>query len=164
MKLNRKNVKKALKTFRFEELFIDELGWDNVAQSSINIVVNENNYILEAIAQKRGMIAYHCIPNNGQLPDHASRRKIDKQITQYTREHFIIYGDKSEQIQIWQWIRREPGKPQASRESRYYTDNSGEALIQKLEFSADELAAIDQHAVDGGINLWQRPSTDQRPA
>jgi L-glyceraldehyde 3-phosphate reductase len=36
--------------------------------------------------------------------------------------------------------------------------------VQKLEFSADELAAIEQHAVDGGINLWQRPSTDQRPA
>ena len=36
--------------------------------------------------------------------------------------------------------------------------------VQRLEFSADELAAIDQHAADGGINLWQRPSTDQRPA
>ena len=31
-----------------------------------------------------------------------------------------------------------------------------------LGFSADELAAIDQHAVEGGINLWQKPSTDQR--
>jgi len=36
--------------------------------------------------------------------------------------------------------------------------------VQKLEFPADELAAIEQYAVDGGINLWQRPSTDQRPA
>ncbi|MEO8118092.1 MAG: L-glyceraldehyde 3-phosphate reductase [Rhodoferax sp.] len=36
--------------------------------------------------------------------------------------------------------------------------------LQNLQFSAEELAAIDQHAVDGGINLWQRPSTDQRPA
>jgi L-glyceraldehyde 3-phosphate reductase len=35
--------------------------------------------------------------------------------------------------------------------------------MQKLPFSAEELAAIDQHAVEGGINLWQRPSTDQRP-
>jgi L-glyceraldehyde 3-phosphate reductase len=33
-----------------------------------------------------------------------------------------------------------------------------------LSFSADELATIDQHAVDGGINLWKRPSTDQRLA
>jgi L-glyceraldehyde 3-phosphate reductase len=38
------------------------------------------------------------------------------------------------------------------------------AALQNLSFSAQELAAIDQHAVDGGINLWQRPSTDLRPA
>ena len=36
--------------------------------------------------------------------------------------------------------------------------------MQNLQFSNAELATIDQHAVDGGINLWQRPSTDQRPA
>ena len=35
--------------------------------------------------------------------------------------------------------------------------------LQNLHFSADELKAIDEHAVDGGINLWQRPSTDQAP-
>jgi len=35
--------------------------------------------------------------------------------------------------------------------------------LRKLDFSTAELAAIDQHAVDGGINLWKRPSTDQRP-
>ncbi|GAB4212103.1 MAG: L-glyceraldehyde 3-phosphate reductase [Rhodoferax sp.] len=35
--------------------------------------------------------------------------------------------------------------------------------LQNASFSASELAQIDQHAVDGGINLWQKPSTDQRP-
>ena len=35
--------------------------------------------------------------------------------------------------------------------------------LRSPEFSAQELAQIDQHAVEGGINLWQRPSTDQRP-
>ena len=35
--------------------------------------------------------------------------------------------------------------------------------VKKLSFSPGELAAIDQHAVEGGINLWQKPSTDQRP-
>ena len=30
--------------------------------------------------------------------------------------------------------------------------------LNKLHFSADELAAIDQYAIDGGINLWQRSS------
>jgi L-glyceraldehyde 3-phosphate reductase len=34
--------------------------------------------------------------------------------------------------------------------------------MKRLDFSADELAAIDRDAVDGGINLWKKPSTDQR--
>jgi L-glyceraldehyde 3-phosphate reductase len=35
--------------------------------------------------------------------------------------------------------------------------------LNNLSFSAGELHAIDRHAVEGGINLWQKPSTDQRP-
>lgn len=33
------------------------------------------------------------------------------------------------------------------------------AAVDRLEFTADELAAIDVHAVEGGINLWEAPST-----
>lgn len=33
------------------------------------------------------------------------------------------------------------------------------AAVQTLGFSPEELAAIDKHAVEGGINLWQGPST-----
>jgi L-glyceraldehyde 3-phosphate reductase len=35
--------------------------------------------------------------------------------------------------------------------------------MRQLDFTPQELAAIDEHAVEGGINLWQKPSTDQRP-
>jgi len=34
--------------------------------------------------------------------------------------------------------------------------------LQNMRFSPDELAAIDQHAVEGGINLWQRSSAAPR--
>jgi L-glyceraldehyde 3-phosphate reductase len=33
------------------------------------------------------------------------------------------------------------------------------AALQELDFSDDELAAIDQHAVDSGIDLWEGPRT-----
>ncbi len=36
------------------------------------------------------------------------------------------------------------------------------AAIGNLKFSADELARIDEHAQDGQLNLWEKPSTDQR--
>ena len=35
--------------------------------------------------------------------------------------------------------------------------------LKQLDFTAAELKAIDQHAVELGINLWEKPSTDQRP-
>jgi len=36
------------------------------------------------------------------------------------------------------------------------------AVLAGLDFSADELAEIDRYAVEGGVNLWEKPSTDQR--
>lgn len=33
------------------------------------------------------------------------------------------------------------------------------AALDRLEFSSDEIAAIDQYAVDGGIDLWRTPAT-----
>lgn len=34
------------------------------------------------------------------------------------------------------------------------------AALDNLAFSAEELAEIDRYAVEGGINLWEKPSTD----
>ena len=35
--------------------------------------------------------------------------------------------------------------------------------LANLAFTAEELRAIDAVAAEGGVNLWERPSTDQRP-
>jgi L-glyceraldehyde 3-phosphate reductase len=40
---------------------------------------------------------------------------------------------------------------------RQLADNLG--ALQRLDFTADELRAIDEHAVEGGIDLWRESST-----
>jgi L-glyceraldehyde 3-phosphate reductase len=35
--------------------------------------------------------------------------------------------------------------------------------LANLAFSAEELAEIDRYAVESGVNLWEKPSTDKRP-
>jgi L-glyceraldehyde 3-phosphate reductase len=35
--------------------------------------------------------------------------------------------------------------------------------LANLAFTPDELAEIDRYAVEGGVNLWAKPSLDQRP-
>jgi L-glyceraldehyde 3-phosphate reductase len=36
------------------------------------------------------------------------------------------------------------------------------AALANLSFSADDLAEIDRYAVEGGVNLWDKPSKDER--
>jgi L-glyceraldehyde 3-phosphate reductase len=36
------------------------------------------------------------------------------------------------------------------------------AALANLSFTAEELAAIDRHAQEGQVNIWEKPSTDQR--
>ena len=62
------------------------------------------------------------------------------------------------------WVLRDPRVTSAligASKPEQIVDLAG--AIKRLDFSHEELAAIDQHAVEGGINLWQKPSTDQRP-
>jgi L-glyceraldehyde 3-phosphate reductase len=61
------------------------------------------------------------------------------------------------------WVLRDPRVTStligASRPEQI-KENLG--ALGKLAFSPEELAAIDRHAQEGHVNLWQKPSTDQR--
>lgn len=128
MKIDVTSVRKSLKAFDFRTLFREQLGWDN-HQAQLDIPVDGNAVRLTAVAQKRGFVAYIC----PTIPDRATRLKIDHQVTKSAREHFIIYSDQPSGRQVWQWVRREPGKPLASRDHRFDATQSGDPLIQRLD-------------------------------
>ncbi len=141
--LNVRETRQYLKESEFESLFIEELGWDFHRIQPLNITVDGIEYQLTAIAEKRGMVVFECsqTTSNDHMPDYATRRKIQKEVAKSFHENFIIYTDVEKNTQIWQWVRREHGKPTACREHRYHTTQPGNLLIQKLEaiaFSFEE--------------------------
>jgi hypothetical protein len=141
MELNTTHVRHLLKSFDFRPLFIEELGWDH-HDARLEIFLDGRTIGLEALAQKRGMVTYLCptFPDE-KLPNHAMRRKIEKQVSKTAHEHLIIFIDEDKTTQVWQWVRREPGKPLACREHTFYKNQPGDALIQKLQaigFSLEE--------------------------
>ena len=143
MQINLRETRQYLKESEFENLFTQELGWDHHTQT-LSVTVDETAYQLTAIAQKRGMIVFECptVGTDGRIPDYATRRKIQKQVAKSAHEHFIIYTDTEKTTDIYQWVKRQQGKPDACREHRYNRDeHSGESLIQKLRtitFSLEE--------------------------
>ncbi|MDF3035157.1 MAG: putative ion-channel protein [Paucimonas sp.] len=62
------------------------------------------------------------------------------------------------------WVLRDPRVTTTlvgASSAKQITENVG--ALKNLEFSKEELAAIDVHAQESGINLWERPSSDQKP-
>jgi len=144
MKINPDAVRKCLISFDFKTLFREHLGWDN-HQAQMDIPINGNVFRLTGVAHKRGFAAFIC----PSIPDRSTRLKIDHQVTKSAREHFVIYADQSSGKQVWQWVRREPNKPHASREQRFDIRQSGEPLIQRLDLIAisieeeEEITVVD---------------------
>jgi hypothetical protein len=136
MPLNVNRVRQLLKEFDFSALFREELGWDT-HNAPLEIQLDGQPQKLQAVAQKRGMVALRCpTPAGGRLPDYSVRRKIEQQVAKAAHEHLIIFTDAAQTTQIWQWVKREPGKPAACREHTFHKSQTGDALIQKLEVIA----------------------------
>jgi L-glyceraldehyde 3-phosphate reductase len=61
------------------------------------------------------------------------------------------------------WVLRDPRVTTAligASSPQQIKDNVG--ALKNLKFSAQELASIDKYAQEGHLNLWEKPSTDQR--
>ena len=131
--LDRAKVKQHLDNFDLLDLFTQELGWDH-GGSDTEVTVKDRAYPLQAIAHKRGMVAYRYLAQPGaDFPDHPTRQQIERKVAKEVREHIIIFAAHDRSAQYWLWVKREPGRPDRPRTHIYRSDQSGEPLIQKLE-------------------------------
>src|SRR5260370_33888760 len=108
MPLDRRRVREALKRFDFASLFIEELGWDQHRLKPLSVSVNGTAYRLDAIAEKRGMVAFLCEPDadEGPMPDYATRRKIENQVRGVPPGNRIVYVCQGRKGQCSRWERR----------------------------------------------------------
>jgi len=134
-------VRQCLQDFAFERLFVEELGWDRHTEQ-LPVSVDDHEFTLSGVAEKKGFVVLLCAPlPDGQVPDRKIQLKIHRNVARVHYQHMIIYADAKRTRQVWQWVRREPGKPIAPRYHTYYACQSGEPLVQKLQrmsFSLEE--------------------------
>ncbi len=138
-----------VQNFELQKLFID-LGWDR-HRARKSVEVSGVRYELTAFAEKRGVQIFQCGPSpDGKLPDYATRRKIEKQVTKIAYEYLIIFVDLDRTTQVWQWVSRRPGQPDRPREYTYRKGQTGDVIVEKLlgiEFKLSEEESIDLKTV-----------------
>ncbi len=131
-----------IKRFQFKQLF-NELGWDLPAQQQpFSVGVGMDIWLIDAVAIKKGVQVLQCRPDaQGQLPDYATRQKIERKVTSEVREHLIVFTDAAQTTQVWQWVSRLQGKTAQYREVVFRKGETPELLTQKLSrlhFTLDE--------------------------
>ncbi|MCL4784223.1 MAG: hypothetical protein KJZ70_14410 [Bryobacterales bacterium] len=128
MPFDRKQTRELLKAFDFRRLFLDVLGWDKHT-GTLEKQVDGQTVRFQAVSEKRGVVALVA----DTIPEYNVRVKLEKLIAKDHFEHLLIFADQARGRQVWQWLRREKGKPNALRVYNYAAGNANELLLQKLE-------------------------------
>ena len=121
-----------LQTGNLSKLFVDELGWEHCRQK-LTIRAGDTDYAFTAVAEKRGFIAWLCACAPGSLPDHTTRLKLDRKLSETSFEHLIVFATHDYAQQSWVWVRREPGRPLSARMHEFNRAQPGDSLLQKLQ-------------------------------
>ncbi len=132
MPLDFSRARPLLQKCDLPKLFIEELGWEP-ARQKLTLRAGETDYAFTAVAKKSGFTAWLCESPGGGLPDHATRLKLDRKLSETSFEHLIVFVTGDHASQSWMWVRREQGKPLAARTHEYQSGQPGNSLLQKLQ-------------------------------
>ncbi|MBI2856756.1 MAG: SAM-dependent methyltransferase, partial [Chloroflexi bacterium] len=140
MPVDVEQLRRHLQAFDLPRLLVEDLGWNRYPARPVSVQVEGSTYTLEPAAEKKGFAVYVCGPGpDGLVPPYPVRRKIERQAAKVAYEHMIIFADGPRTMQVWQWVKREGGKPAACREQEYRKGQRGDALVQRLQRLAFEL-------------------------
>ncbi len=113
-------------------MFVEELGWEPCHQK-LTLHAGEANFAFTAVAEKRGFTAWLCAGTDGGLPDHTTRLKLDRKLSETSFEHLIVFATGDFAQQSWTCVRREPGRPLSARKHDFNRAQPGDSLLQKLQ-------------------------------
>ncbi len=132
MPLDFQRARPLLQTGQLAQLFVEELGWEP-CRNKLTLRVGEADFDFAAVAEKRGFTVWRCECAGGSFPEHTTRLKLDRALTQTSFEHLIVFATPDHAQQSWMWVRREAGKPLAARTHEYHRSQPGDSLLQKLQ-------------------------------
>ncbi len=156
MQFDYQEIREYLRESEFENLFTQALGWDTHHQT-LPVTIDDTEYLLTAVAQKRGVAIFHCPAiSNAHIPDRTIRERIHRAVSQSSHENLIIYTDTEQTEQKWQWGSKSRSNTIKRREISYNIEQTGESLLQKLRSIAFRFDEEEQISI---VDVTQRLET-----
>lgn len=125
-------LSRYLRAHSFEDLFIEELGWDRFRDRR-QVRFRELDFELSPVAQKRGLAVFQCSVDSLRLRDRSLLRGIQRGLVQFARENLVIYVDPEKSRQVWQWATlRSDSKTLFHREHPFRSHSPPEEFLEFL--------------------------------
>ncbi|RYD99429.1 MAG: ATP-binding protein [Sphingobacteriales bacterium] len=143
-KLNIERTRKALQSFDFKTLFIEELGWSNpTSNKTIKETIKEIAISCKPIAELSGAVVFEITTPNGEVPEPKQRMAIAKEIQKQHFEHVLIFIDKDRKQSIWHWLKNQDKKV-VSREHFFFRHQPGDGFIAKIASLVVDISEFDR--------------------
>lgn len=133
-------IERLLRAHAFEDLFIEELGWDRFT-APLRIESKGDTFSLTPIAQKRDLAVYQCELDRLALRDRRRLRAIQAVVRRYAFEHLLIYTDADQTTQVWQWATvAEGGRSLLHREHPVHSQRPPPEFVDRVRALRVDLA------------------------
>ena len=123
-------IRQLLDSASLEVLFLEQLGWDRAPNIDLEeLIVSPllRNCNLNAIAEKKGVVVWHCT----NIPPAPDRQRIDRIISHHSAERLLIFTKAS--AQLWLWPERRPSGGTRLVPHPYEVGQPNLALEQRLK-------------------------------
>ena len=123
-------IRQLLDSASLEVLFLEQLGWDRAPNIDLEELIASSllrNCNLNAIAEKKGVVVWHCT----SIPPAPDRQRIDRIISRHSAERLLIFTKAS--AQLWLWPERRPSGGTRLVPHPYEVGQPNLALEQRLK-------------------------------
>lgn len=139
-----------LKTFDFQQLFVEELGWSRPARKApLDVTVKDSRLICRHVAELGGAVVLEVESSEGVIPDAKTRAAAYKEIAKLHHENLLIFVDRERTQSLWYWVKRQDGK-QLPRDHLFLKGQPGDLFLGKLSQMVFDLADFD---AEGNVSI-----------
>lgn len=114
---------------QFDDLFIDELGWNvprNLREQSL--VIEGEPYAVRPVADYKALSVWVC----DQLLSPYIQRRVHKALTETATEHLLIFHDRERQVWVWPESTKRRGSQTRLTPQRHLVGDHNLQLEQRL--------------------------------
>jgi len=153
-KLDPRSAREHLQSFRFADLFIEDLGWSYPeSRKPMTIDHDDMRWTVTEISQLSGFRVFEvaAAAPDALFPDAKTQQILWKRIAPHAIENLLIFVDAARTRSMWLWMKRDGGKAHPRRH-HYLKGQPGDLFLSKLAALVVDLSELDE---DGNLPITE---------